>query len=119
MVDSEAALHAEVSPEQVRELDDRLAGRRVITESGQSLGEIFGFRVHDTIGRIETYRIHPTRVGLAKLAALIKHDEVEFLDSVVVTLGADALVVRDKAIALFHPDSPSPDERDSPEPETR
>jgi hypothetical protein len=37
----------------------------------------------------------------------------------VVTLGAGALVVRDEAVALFHPDPPVPDELDGPEPDPR
>ena len=115
MVESQAVAQDELPANAVRELDMGLPGRAVLTNSGQRLGTITGFRVHVTDGRIETYRIRPEAGMLARLAALVKDDTLEIPTGLVRSLGKDALIVADEAVALGQapgaenaPSTPSP-----------
>jgi sporulation protein YlmC with PRC-barrel domain len=102
MVASEAVLKDGLPPEEIRELDGSLPGRAVVTERGQKLGEVAGFTVNTSTGRIETYRVRPDAAGLARLASLVKPDRMEIPDALVVSLGANALIVRDDAADFAH-----------------
>jgi sporulation protein YlmC with PRC-barrel domain len=105
MVASEAVLKEGLPPQEIRELDGSLVGRPVVTERGQKLGEVVGFIVNTSSGRIETYRVRPDAAGLAWLAALVKPDRMEIHDAHVVSLGANALIVRDDAASSAPPDT--------------
>lgn len=98
MVASEAVLKEGLPPQEIGELDGSLPGRAVVTEGGEKLGEVVGFTVNTSSGGIESYQVRPETDGLlARLAALVKPDRVELPDSLVLSLGAGALIVRDDA----------------------
>src|SRR5204863_4349260 len=52
MVESESVLGCGLPQGEIRALDSHLTGRPVLTESGQRLGEIVGFQVEVTTGKI-------------------------------------------------------------------
>jgi len=106
MVASAAILKHGVPPAELRELDEGLTGRAVITESGHRLGEIVDFTLDPASGRIETYWVRPDAGLLARLAALVKPETVSLPDALVVALGAHALIVRDEALSLFEREAP-------------
>lgn len=106
MVASAAILKRGLPSSELRELDEGLTGRPVVTESGQRLGEIVDFTVAPAGGHIETYRARPEAGLLARLAALLKAETVELPDALVVALGAHALIVRDEALSLFAREAP-------------
>jgi uncharacterized protein YrrD len=83
---------------ELRELDDRLAGRSVVTESGRQVGEIEGYAVNTTTGRLESYQVRPETSRLARLTGLGKPEALEIPDAQVVALGAHALILRDDAV---------------------
>src|SRR5712692_9523557 len=56
MVASAAILQQGLPSPELRELDEGLTGRPVVTESGHRLGEIVDFPLNSASGRIETYR---------------------------------------------------------------
>jgi sporulation protein YlmC with PRC-barrel domain len=104
MVASEAVLKEGLPPQEIRELDSSLLGRSVVTEGGERLGEIAGFTVNTGTGRIESFRVRPDTAGLARLAALVRFinpELVELKDALVVSLGASALIVRDRTASLW------------------
>src|SRR5262249_36567667 len=105
MVASEAVLKDGLPAEEIRELDGSLPGRAVVTERGQRLGEVAGFAVNTSTGRIESYRVRPDAAGLARLASLVKPELIEIPDALVVSLGANALIVRDDATTFVHHDA--------------
>lgn len=103
MVASEAVLKEGLPPQETGELDDDLPGRAVVTEGGEKLGEVVDFTVDTRTGRIETYSVRPETTGvLARLEALVKPDLLEIHDALVLSLGTNALIVRDDA-ASFDP----------------
>jgi uncharacterized protein YrrD len=103
MVASEAVLKEGIPPQEIGELDGSLPGRAVVTEHGQKLGEVVGFTVNTSSGRIETYKVRTETAGLlARLAALVKPNLMEIPDALVISLGTSALIVRDDA-AFFAP----------------
>ena len=122
MVANEAVLMEGIPPEEIGELDSSLSGRPVVTEQGQKLGEVAGFTANTETGQIEAFRVRPEAGRLARLAARahLSHPElVELPDALVVSLGDSALVVRNEATSLWHPESgspltPSPDDPGSP-----
>lgn len=109
MVASAAVLKRGVPAAELRELDDGLTGRPVVTQSGQRLGEIVDFSIDPEGGRIESYRARPEAGLLARLAALLKPETILLPDALVVALGAHALIVRDEALSLFAPAAGAPE----------
>jgi hypothetical protein len=69
LVDSAAALEPALSTEVVRELDDTVIGRAVLTASGERIGTISGFWVNTADGRIAVYRVHPEAGLLSRRAS--------------------------------------------------
>ena len=109
MVANAAILKRGLPAAELRELDEGLTGRPVVTEGGQRLGEIVDFALSPDSGRIETYWARPEAGLLARLAALVKPDAVALPDALVVALGAHALIVRDEALARFEHAAPAGD----------
>lgn len=103
MVASEDVLKEGLPSQEIGDLDGSLSGRAVVTEGGQKLGEVVGFTVNTSSGRIETYWVRTETAGLlARLAALVKPNLMEIPDALVLSLGAGALIVREGA-ASFDP----------------
>ncbi len=107
LVDSVAALEPALPTETVRELDDTLNGRTVLTASGERIGTISGFWVNTADGRITTYRVHPEAGLLSRLSNLLRHDTFEVPSEQVQALGASALIVTD-AVANIGNTAPVP-----------
>lgn len=95
LVDSVAVLEPALPTEAMRELDDTLVGRAVITASGEKIGTVSGFWVHIADGRIVAFRVHPEANLLSRLASLLRHDTFEVPVEQVQALGAAALIVLD------------------------
>jgi sporulation protein YlmC with PRC-barrel domain len=95
LVDSAAALEPALPTEVVRELDDAVIGRAVLTASGERIGTISGFWVNTTDGRIAAYRVHPEAGLLSRLTNLLHRDTFEVSAEQVQALGAAALIVTD------------------------
>ena len=95
LVDSAAALEPALPTEIVRELDDGVIGRPVLTASGERIGTISGFWVTTADGRIAAYRVHPDAGLLSRLARLVRNDTFEVPAEQVQALGAAALIVND------------------------
>src|SRR5579871_1557473 len=74
LVDSAASLEPALPTEVVRELDDAVIGRAVLTASGERIGTISGFWVNTADGQIAAYRVHPEASLLSRLANLLRHD---------------------------------------------
>jgi cold-inducible RNA-binding protein len=103
MVAGESVLKEGIPPQEIGDLDGSLPGRAVVTEHGQKLGEVVGFTVNTSSGRIESYQVRTETAGLlARLAALVKPNVIEIPDALVLSLGTSALIVREGA-ALFAP----------------
>jgi uncharacterized protein YrrD len=105
MVPSASVLKEALSPQHVRAMESHLAGRPVMSASGQRLGEVVSFTVQIPTGRIESYRVRPDAANKSWLASLIKSETVELSDDLVVSMGASALIVRDEAISLVKPET--------------
>src|SRR5215212_8735767 len=105
MVPSASVLEQVLSATHVRALDGPLAGRPVMSESGQRLGEIVSYTFETATGRIQSYRVRPDATNKSWLASLIKSESVTLPDTLVRSLGASALIVRDEAIILVLPES--------------
>jgi uncharacterized protein YrrD len=117
MVPSAAILRESLSGQHIRTLDASLPGRPVMSESGQRLGEVTSFTLSTATGRIESYRIRPDASGKSWLASLMKSGIVELADAHVLSLGQNALIVRDDAVSLLKPDAAeSAAEPDAPAP---
>jgi sporulation protein YlmC with PRC-barrel domain len=97
LVDSAAALEPALPTEAVRELDDAVIGRSVLTASGERIGTISGFWVNTADGRIAAYRVHPEAGLLSRLASLLHNNTFEVSAEQVQALGAAALIVMDIA----------------------
>lgn len=97
MAQQEADLDAELPREEMRALDPALSGRPVVTQSGHRLGQIADYTADLATGKIESYRVQPDESLLARLMPLGRHEALELPDAVVVSLGADALVVQEEA----------------------
>jgi uncharacterized protein YrrD len=110
MVPSAGALKESLSGSHVKSLDATLTGRPVVSESGQRLGEVVGYTVNTATGKIEVFHVRPGSAGFARLAAIMRSDSVQIGDHLVVTLGANALILRDEAISLLLPETPAPEE---------
>ena len=95
LVDSAASLDPALPTEAVRELDDAVPGRAVLTASGERIGTISGFWVNTTDGRIAAYRVHPEAGPSSRLANLLHNDTFEVPIGQVQALGAAALIVTD------------------------
>jgi sporulation protein YlmC with PRC-barrel domain len=95
LVDSAAALEPALPTEALRELDDAVIGRAVLTASGERIGTVSGFWVNTVDGRIAAYRVHPEAGLLSRLANLLRNDTFEVLAEQVQALGAAALIVMD------------------------
>ena len=104
LIDSEAVLQDELPPGELQELDTGLYRRPVITENGRRLGSILGFRVDTATGRIETYRVRPAKGVTAQLAAAVMDRGLEIPVSLVLSLGADALIVSEDAARVGQPE---------------
>jgi hypothetical protein len=74
-----------------------------MSAGGQRLGEVVSFTIETATGKIESYSVRPDATNKSWLASLIKSESVELSDSLVVSLGANALIVRDEAISLVKP----------------
>jgi sporulation protein YlmC with PRC-barrel domain len=111
MVASAAVAQEGLSPAELRTLDDGLAGRPVVTESGQRVGEIAGYAVNTATGRLEAYRVRPETGLLARLTGLGQPETLEVPDAQVVALGAHALIVRDNAVPAAEPAAEGSGER--------
>jgi uncharacterized protein YrrD len=105
MVPSASVLQQALSAQHVRALEAHLPGRPVMSASGQRLGEVVGFTLQTATGRIESYRIRPDATNKSWIASLIKSETVELSDSMVVSMGANALIVQDEAIHLVKPNA--------------
>src|SRR5579862_2105042 len=79
LVDSAAALEPALPTEVVRQLDDTVMGRSVLTASGERIGTISGFWVNTANGRIAAYRVHPEAGLLSRMANLLRNDTFEVL----------------------------------------
>ena len=95
LVDSAAALEPALPTEVVRDLDNAVTGRAVLTASGERIGTISGFWVNTADGRITTYRVHPEAGLLSRLSNLLRQDTFEVPVEQVQALGAAALIVTD------------------------
>jgi uncharacterized protein YrrD len=103
MIASEATLAPALSGGERRELENRLAGRRVLSQSGEHLGTITDYRLNIASGQIEGYQFQPESQGLlARLLALGRPEPFEIPDRLVITLGTDALVVPDDVASFIH-----------------
>jgi uncharacterized protein YrrD len=103
MIPSEAALAPALSGAERQALEEHLTGRRVLSQSGEHLGSVTDYRLELTSGRIEAYRFQPEAEGLlTRLLALGRPEPFEIPDGMVITLGADALVVPDDVAAFVH-----------------
>lgn len=103
-VQSEEMLQGEPTSQTIRALDTHLSGRRVLTESGEVVGTIAGYVVNTHSGKIETFRVRCESGMLGRLTALLRDEALEIPDALVISLGENALVVRDEAVS--HPPSP-------------
>jgi uncharacterized protein YrrD len=117
MVPTAGALKESLSGSQIKALDGTLAGRPVVSESGQRLGEVVGFAITVATGKIEVFHVRPESAGLARLAAIVRADSVQIGDHLVVTLGANALILRDAAIPLLQTESPAKEPEVAPKAE--
>lgn len=97
LIESAAALEPALPTEAIRELDDSVLGRAVLTVSGERIGTISGFGVNIADGRIATYRVHPEVGLLARLGHLLRHETFEVSAEQVQALGTAALLVMDTA----------------------
>ncbi len=95
LVDSTSALEPALPTEVVRELDDAVTGRAVLTASGERIGTISGFWVNTDDGRIAAYRVRPEAGLLSRLTNLLHHDTFEVPAEQVQALGISALIVMD------------------------
>jgi sporulation protein YlmC with PRC-barrel domain len=95
LVDSTAATEPALPTEVVRQLDDSVTGRAVLTAGGERIGTISGFWVDSADGRITAYRVHPEASLLSRLSNLLRHDTFEVPAEQVQALGAAALIVTD------------------------
>lgn len=93
MIESEAALDRELHPDERRELDTSLSGRPVLSERGERLGSVVDYVLSPETGKILTFRFETGGGGLARLIPFSHHEAIDVPDAMVVTLGADALVV--------------------------
>lgn len=100
MIDSTASLEPAYPTEEVRNLDDAVTGRAVITVSGERLGTISGFWVDTTNGRLTAYRVHPDAGLLSRLTNLLHNDTFEVPADQVQGLGAAALIVMDTVATM-------------------
>jgi sporulation protein YlmC with PRC-barrel domain len=98
LIDSAAALEPALPTEVVRNLDDTVVGRTVLTASGERIGKVSGFWVNTADGRIGTYRVHPEAGLLSRLSNLLRHDTFEIPAEQVQALGAAALIVTDVVV---------------------
>jgi sporulation protein YlmC with PRC-barrel domain len=104
LVDSAAALEPALPTEVVRELDDGVPGRAVLTASGERIGTISGFWVNTDDGRIAAYRVRPEANLLSRLTNFLHHDTFEVLAEQVQALGAAALIVTDTIVNVESPE---------------
>lgn len=95
LVDSAAKLEPALPTEAVRQLDDTVLGRTVLTASGEKIGTISGFWIHTSDGRITAFRVHPEAGLLSRLTSLLHNDTFEVSIEQVQALGAAALIVLD------------------------
>jgi uncharacterized protein YrrD len=114
MAPNAAVLQQSLTTQHVRALEAHLNGRAVMSESGQRLGEVVSFTLQTATGKIESYRVRPDATNKSWLASLIKSESVELADSLVVSLGANALIVRDEAISLVKPTAAEEAASDAP-----
>jgi len=98
LVDSSAALDPPLPTEAVKQLDDGLTGRAVLTAGGERIGSISGFWVNTADGRITAYRVHPEAGILSRLSNLLRRDTFEVPAEQVQALGPAALIVLDAAV---------------------
>lgn len=115
LVDSAAALEPALPTEVVRELDDAVNGRAVITASGERIGSVSGFWVNTTDGRIAAYRVRPEAGFLSRLTNVLHRDTFEVLSEQVQALGAAALIVKDTAVPTAVNPEPQPTGANAPE----
>ncbi|HET6386789.1 MAG TPA: PRC-barrel domain-containing protein [Armatimonadota bacterium] len=99
LVQSAAVLDRDLPDDEMRGLDSALADRPVLTESGQKVGEVIGFSVNCVNGRIEAYRMRPEAGFLGHVASALKNEVIQVSDQSVVSLGADAVIVRNDVAA--------------------
>lgn len=109
-VESEAVMGEPLPPEAVRELDDAVTGRAVITARGARVGTISGLWVQKETGRVAVYRVRPDAGLLARLTRLMHNDTLEIPVEQVQALGADALIVSDAVTAAPDEGASAPDE---------
>lgn len=95
LVESAAVLEPALPTEVVRELDDAVTGRAVLTASGERIGSVSGFWVNTADGRIAAYRVRPEAGLLSRLTNVLHRDTFEVLAEQVQALGAAALIVTD------------------------
>jgi sporulation protein YlmC with PRC-barrel domain len=105
LVDSVAALDPALPTEVVRELDDAVPGRAVLTAGGERIGTISGFWVNIADGRIAAYRVRPEASLLSRLTNFLHHDTFEVLAEQVQALGAAALIVTDTIVNVGSPET--------------
>jgi uncharacterized protein YrrD len=103
MVESETVLGRGLSHGEARALDSHLTGRPVLTESGERLGEVVGFQVEVTSGKICGFQARADKSLLSRLADLVRDGTFEVPDQSVVSLGSNALIVHDNVAATLHP----------------
>lgn len=95
LVDSAQSLELSFPTEMVRELDDALPGRSVLTASGERIGTVSGFRMNTMDGKITGYNVRPEAGVLSRLTNFLHHDTFEVQSGQIVGLGKDALIVTD------------------------
>ena len=102
LVENEAVLGAEPAPGDATSLDTGLGGRPVLDQAGKHVGEVVGFTVDLDTGRIVRYQVRPEAGFLAHLADVLGGRAMEIPDTSVDALGADALIIREDALAALH-----------------
>jgi uncharacterized protein YrrD len=108
MVDEEAVLEETLPEEELAGLDEGVVDRPVLSESGQKLGVVTGFRVDPTDGRILSYRVRPDAGLLAELSALITGDRLEVPVAQVLSAGPEAVIVHEEVAAAAEAEIPAP-----------
>jgi len=103
MIESESVLEPELQPDERRELDTSLSGRPVMSQRGERLGALTDYDLDTTSGKIATYRFQTGGGGLSRLVPFAHHETIDVPDAMVITLGADALVVADAVAAAAEP----------------
>jgi uncharacterized protein YrrD len=102
MIESEAVLDRELHPEELKELDTSLSGRPVLSQHGERLGGVVDYVLDAGSGKIIAFRFETGGGGLARLVPFSHHDSVDVPDAMVITLGADALVVPEGVADVLH-----------------